>query len=160
MVPKVVLKKEKYITVAGNTAMVRVRGFKQRNFHISDYDKAIAHRNILCSQLGISVQQGATQGCRVRVQKNSSKLSDLPVGISMSVTKRKLADGSLSTYSCIRAGVTIYGKTTIKMFSIEKLGYEKAKRKAISWRKAALLKKATMLGKHDRQRLQSALATF
>lgn len=105
--------------------MVRVRGFKQLNFHISDLDKAIAKRNILC-QLGISTRKGSAQGCRVRTKSAATKTSDLPVGVSINVTKKTLADGSISAYRCIRAGVTIDGKTLIKMFSVEKLGFEMA----------------------------------
>lgn len=151
---------EKYITVTGNTVMVRVRGFKQVNFHIADLNKAIAHRNILCSQLGISVFKGSAQGCRVRTNSAATKTSDLPVGISMNVTKKALADGSISVYRCIRASVTIDGKTFIKSFSVEKLGFEQAKKKAIKWRKEQLKVKAKILGKHDRDRLLSALDAF
>ena len=140
--------------------MVRVRGFKQVNFHIADLNKAIAHRTILCSQLGISTHMGSAQGCRVRTKSTATKTSDLPVGVSISVTKKALADGSISAYRCIRAGVTIDGKTLIKMFSVEKLGFEMAKRKAIKWRKDQLKVKAKMLGKHDRERLLSALDAF
>ena len=150
--------KEKYITQTGNTLMVRVRGFKQENFHISLLEKAIARRNILCSQAGLGVKTGTIHVAhRVRKAPNKNKSSDLPIGLSLSVTKKRLSDGSGSTYTCIRAEFTMHGTTKYKMFSVERLGFEKAKKYALRWRKEKLLEKAKHLSISDRERL---LSTF
>lgn len=130
---------QKYITINGSTVMVRVTGCPQKNFHISKLDEAIEYRNALCQSIGVPFSKPSTHNSpRYHSKPHARKSSDLPVGLTYSVTRKKLANGTESIYTAIRAGVTINGKTYYKHFSVDTYGHSAAVNKAITFRKSML----------------------
>lgn len=147
----------RFIQRTGNTLMVRVTGFPQKNFHISRIDEAIAHRDSLCRLAGLDPNKPFTyKNSRTHTKPYASKSNGLPIGIGIGYTKRELVCGGTKVYTCIRAGVTILGKTTYKSFSVDRLGYEVALKMAIDWREQQLEHKKSQLSNGQRQRLQVA----
>lgn len=74
----------------------------------------------------------------------------------MDITKYKTAQGGVSVYTCLRASVTIGGKTTYKLFSADRLGFDVAKQMAIDWREEQLKKKEVMLTARQQERIKLA----
>lgn len=147
----------RFIQRTGNTLMVRVTGFPQKNFHISRIDEAISHRDSLCCEAGLDPNKPFTyKNSRTHTKPYASKSNGLPIGIGIGYTKREPANGGTKVYTCIRAGVTILGKTTYKSFSVDRLGYEVALKMAIDWREQQLEQKKSQLTDRQRQRLQIA----
>lgn len=151
------MKPLRFIQRTGNTLMVRVTGFPQKNFHISLINEAIAHRDSLCSQAGIDPHKPFThKNLRTHTKTYASKSNGLPVGIGVNITKYKTAQGGVSVYTCLRAGVTIAGKTTYKSFSADRLGFDVAKQMAIDWREEQLKKKEELLTDRQLERIKLA----
>lgn len=125
----------KYIHIGSTTIMVRVTGCKQKNFHHTQLSEAISYRDALCKQKGIDPYNNQNATRRLHTTPHKDKTSDLPVGFSISLTKRRLQDGTEAIYSAVRTYKMIKGKTVAKQFSVELFGYNEALRRAIKWRK-------------------------
>lgn len=149
------MQSHRFIQRTGNTLMVRVTGFPQKNFHISRIDEAIAYRNALCHEAGLDPEKPFShKNSRTHIKPYASKGNCLPIGIGVGLTKRQTANGGTKVYTCIRAGVTIQGKTTYKSYSVDRLGYELALKMAVEWREQQLETKKTNLSVRQRRRLQ------
>lgn len=147
----------RFITRTGNTLMVRVTGFSQANFHISLIKEAIAYRDSLCRQAGLDPHKPFThKNARTHTKTYASKSNGLPIGIGVNYTNYKNAQGGVTVYTCLRASVTICGKTTYKLFSADRLGFEVAKKMAIDWREKQLRSKAALLTARQQERIKSA----
>lgn len=147
----------RFIQRTGNTLMVRVTGFPQKNFHISRIDEAIEHRDSLCREAGLDPNKPFSyKNSRTHIKNYASKSNNLPIGIGIAFTRRESVNGGTKVYTCIRVGVTILGKTTYKSFSVDRLGYEVALKMAIDWREKQLEHKKSQLSDRQRQRLQVA----
>jgi hypothetical protein len=117
----------RFVSVAGNTIMVRVPGFHQRNFHGSEMDRALSYRDLLCDQVGIDPAAPRYGENRKWIGPKATKTNDLPLGVTQTI--------------CHKTGVLYYraywmekGRQKTRSFSAKKYGDAAALEKAIATR--------------------------
>lgn len=138
--------KMRYIQDTGESIMVRIPGQKQKNFHRSLLNEAIAYRDGVCKEIGLDPYiPFSHKNSRFHQKSKANKKSDLPVGICITTKKISLVKGGEKVQTSVRAGITINGKTTYKVFSADKYGFDRATKMAILWRAKQMKKKIAQL---------------
>ena len=124
----------KYITASGTTLMVRVPGFKQLNFHVSNADLAMSMRDNQMAEAGIKPIDNVKVICGVaKAPRKNKKDPDLPQYISSFIDHRTGNEYLRAFAIGMRSGGMI--GPIHKDMSINKHGYGTCIRELLKWRK-------------------------